>query len=81
MLSIKQTADRLAVSTRVVRQLIAGHKLAAYRIGGVWRISEEQLAAYLAASETQPARIATRKLQPAGAAGGYQFFPPRKSVK
>lgn len=47
LLSIQAVADLLGVSTKTVRRLIAGGDLAAHRIGGSLRISEEDLRAYL----------------------------------
>lgn len=47
LLSIQAVAELLGVSTKTVRRLIAGGDLAAHRIGGSLRISEEDLRAYL----------------------------------
>ena len=50
MLTVKQVADRLAVSASCVYQLVALGTLECYRIGGgrgTLRFSEEQFQAYL----------------------------------
>jgi excisionase family DNA binding protein len=46
--TIEQIADCLAVSTKTVRRWIDKKLLIAHRIGGVLRISEADLAAFLA---------------------------------
>ena len=53
LLTVKDVADRLAVSQSTVYDLAATGKLSCYRIGsrgrGVVRFTEEQVAAYLSA--------------------------------
>lgn len=54
MFSVKQVADRLAVSAAVVYRLIDSGQLEAHRIGlkrGTLRISEQQIEAYLEKSK------------------------------
>jgi excisionase family DNA binding protein len=47
--TIKQVADRLAVSPRTVHRLIAQGALPVHRIGRAVRVSEDDLARFLAA--------------------------------
>ena len=57
MLTVKQVAERLGVSSSQVYALCSSGKLAHYRFGvgkGALRISEEQLAAFLAATTFKP---------------------------
>lgn len=49
LLSPQRTADRLNVSLKTVRRLIASGSLPAYRIGRQFRISEEALAHFISA--------------------------------
>ena len=50
LLTVAAVADRLAVSPRHVRRLIAGGTLPVHRLGRVVRISEDDLARYLAST-------------------------------
>jgi excisionase family DNA binding protein len=50
LLTIALVADRLAVSPRHVRRLIERAELPAHRIGSAVRISEDDLARYLAST-------------------------------
>lgn len=55
MLTVKQVAERLAVSQTCVYQLIATGKLACHRIGigrGAIRVGEDDLAAFVESSRT-----------------------------
>ena len=73
MLTVDQAAERLNVSVKTVRNLLASGKLAHYRIGagrGVIRISEEALDRHLAECEVRendspspPRRRERRKLR------------------
>jgi excisionase family DNA binding protein len=47
MLSMNEVADKLGVSRETVRRLILRKELRAVRIGRQWRVTEEDLAAYL----------------------------------
>ena len=47
LLSIKETADRLSVSTKTVYRLISWEKLKKVKIGGATRINEDELNAYM----------------------------------
>ena len=56
MLTVNQAAERLNVSVKTVRNLIASGRLAHYRIGtgrGVIRISEDALDRHLAECEVR----------------------------
>jgi len=46
-LSVKEVAERLGVGERTILRLIKGNELTAYRVGGVWRVAEEDLESYL----------------------------------
>lgn len=48
-LSVKQLADRLSVSSKTIRRLIAAGDLPSHRLGGQVRISEQDAVRYLAA--------------------------------
>lgn len=52
MLTIKETAERLGVCAKTVRTLIGKRALIASQVGRQWRISESELAAYLARGST-----------------------------
>lgn len=47
LLTIRQVAERLAISRNLCYRLVATGKLRAYRIGGAIRFSEEQVQEYL----------------------------------
>ncbi|MBN8891561.1 MAG: hypothetical protein BGP12_15235 [Rhodospirillales bacterium 70-18] len=48
VLTIAQAADKLQLSIKTVRRLIAAHDLPAYRVGRQLRISESDLRGFLA---------------------------------
>jgi len=48
-LTVEQVAQRCSVSTRTTRRWIEAGALRAYRLGSLVRVSEEDLAAFLAA--------------------------------
>ncbi len=76
-MTVRQAAERLEVSPQLVYALIATGRLGCRRHGlgrGCIRISEEQLAEYLASAE-QPEPAAHH---PAGKAGGFRFLDPAK---
>ena len=57
LLKISEVAKRLSVSTAFVYEIIAEGRLRHHRLGrgqGAIRVSEEQLAAYLASCESAP---------------------------
>jgi excisionase family DNA binding protein len=60
MLTVKDVAERLALSTDKVYDLVAASKIEHHRFGGTIRITEEQLAAYLE-STRQPVRAPMRR--------------------
>ena len=51
MFSIKELAERFCVDEQAVRKLIRDNKLEAHKIGGSWRITEEQVQALLERSK------------------------------
>lgn len=55
MMRVADVAERLDVSGKAVYALIAAGRLRAYRIGGSYRIDEQQLHDYLAGVVTGPA--------------------------
>ncbi len=48
MLNVKDVADRLSLSPSKVYRLIENREIAHHRIGGAIRVTEEQIAEYLA---------------------------------
>ena len=48
LLTVEQTAERLAVCSKTVRRLISAEQLRAVRIGRAVRIAEDDLRVYLA---------------------------------
>ena len=56
MLTIKQLAERLAISRSLAYRMVQAGEIPSYRIGTCRRISEEQLTAYLERTrlETKP---------------------------
>lgn len=54
MLKVTQVASRLSLSLSKVYELIDGGKLGHHRMDGAIRVSEEQLRAYLDATEKGP---------------------------
>jgi excisionase family DNA binding protein len=75
--TVQQVAEKLEVSTKLVYALVAAGKLACTRHGigrGVIRISEDQLAEYLAGAgqqESPPRR-------PASPTGSFKFLDASK---
>lgn len=55
LLTVRQAAERLAVSPTTVRALIARGELAAVRVARCVRVSEAAMGAYLARSSIEPA--------------------------
>lgn len=51
-LTVRDVAERLSVSLSVVYREVTARNLSCYRIGGAIRISEQQLADYLANAES-----------------------------
>jgi excisionase family DNA binding protein len=47
LLKTKQVCEKLQISERKLRQLVARGELAVYRIGGALRFAEEDLLAYV----------------------------------
>ena len=52
MLNVKDVADRLSLSPSKVYRLIEDREIAHHRIGGAIRVTEEQIAEYLATEFT-----------------------------
>ena len=52
MLSLREVADRLGVSEMTVRRLVKRGELVAVRVGGQYRISEENLQRYISERQT-----------------------------
>jgi excisionase family DNA binding protein len=53
LLKTKQVSEKLQISERKVRQLVAAGELAVYRIGGALRFAEEDLLAYVQSCRVQ----------------------------
>lgn len=47
-LTLREAAGRLRVSDSTIRRMVKGRNLPATRIGGQWRVSRADLAAYIA---------------------------------
>jgi len=54
LLTLKQTADLLRVSPRVVRVMIQRNELLALRVGRQWRIRSSQLAKWIEGELSSP---------------------------
>ena len=54
MLSIDEVAEELAVGRDTIRRLIERGELKAVKVGVQWRISHENLAAYLERNTPEP---------------------------
>jgi excisionase family DNA binding protein len=53
-LSVGDVAERFQVSRTTTYGLLQAGKLRAYKVAGQWRISEEQIEAYLRSVENRP---------------------------
>ena len=53
MLSIKDVSERLNISERTVRNLLNSGELYGYKIGGIYRVNEEDLNNYLKKSKVE----------------------------
>ena len=53
MLSIKDVSERLNISERTVRNLLNSGELQGYKIGGIYRVNEEDLNNYLKNSRVE----------------------------
>lgn len=71
-LTPKQVAYKLQISRGQVQKLIAWGDLRAFRVGHLWRISDEDLQAYVSSTMTQPPRARRRRL--VSAAKVREFF-------
>lgn len=56
MLTPRETAERLNVSEKTVRRLIANHELAAVRVGAQLRVDADQLEAWIAGASSNGGR-------------------------
>jgi excisionase family DNA binding protein len=79
LLKIPEVAKRLNVSTSFVYDLIAEGRLRHHRLGrgqGAIRVSEEQLAAYLASCESAPAEPHPAVTRPRPRPEAFSHLPP-----
>jgi excisionase family DNA binding protein len=83
LLKISEVASRLSVSTSFVYEIIADGRLRHHRLGfgrgrgqGAIRVSEEQLAAYLASCESAPAESQPTVTRPRPHPGVFSHLPP-----
>ena len=60
MRTIKQVAEYLGVSEKTVRAEIKAARLGSYRVRGVYRVSDEQLGAYLDGVKVEVPKMVTR---------------------
>jgi excisionase family DNA binding protein len=58
-LTIDQAADRLGMSARFVRRLVAERRIAFHRIGRSVRIAESDVSAFAASGRVEPITYAT----------------------
>jgi excisionase family DNA binding protein len=54
MLTVRELAERLRVSSDLVYRMVGRRKISYYRIGGSIRFSEQHIAEYLESVECQP---------------------------
>lgn len=54
LLTLEEAAQRIKMSTRHVRRLVAERRIAAHRLGRSVRINPDDLAAYVAAGRVEP---------------------------
>jgi excisionase family DNA binding protein len=54
LLTIEQAAERISMSTRYVRRLIAERRIVFYRLGRAVRIDPADLAAHITAGRIEP---------------------------
>lgn len=59
LLTIEQVADRIGMSTRYVRRLIAERRIAFHRLGRAVRIDPADLDAHVTASRVEPITTTT----------------------
>jgi len=61
MLTFSEVCDRLRMSPKTLRKLIASGEIEAFRVGGnnAYRISEEALRAYIRRSKVEPVKAAS----------------------
>ncbi len=59
MLNVKDVAERLSLSPSKVYRLIEDREIAHHRIGGAIRVTEEQIAEYLAETKRERQTVAT----------------------
>lgn len=64
MLNVKDVADRLALSPSKVYRLIENREIAHHRIGGAIRVTEEQIAEYLAETKRERQAITPSVVRP-----------------
>lgn len=53
MLSIKQLAERLGIATSTAYRIVSARRIGHHKVAGVIRISEEQIAEYLDATQVE----------------------------
>jgi excisionase family DNA binding protein len=79
LLKIPEVAQRLSVSTSFVYEIIAEGRLGHHRLGrgqGALRVSEQQLAAYLASCESAPAENQAAVTRPRPRPEAFSHLPP-----
>jgi excisionase family DNA binding protein len=79
LLKISEVAQRLNTSTSFVYEIIAEGRLRHHRLGrgqGAIRVSEEQLAAYLASCESAPVESQPPVTRPRPRPGAFSHLPP-----
>jgi excisionase family DNA binding protein len=56
LLDVHQAAERLNVSERFIRRIVAERRIAVYRIGRHVRLREHDIEAFIAAARQEPRR-------------------------
>ncbi len=59
LLTIEQAAERISMSARYVRRLVAERRIVSYRLGRAVRIDPADLAAHIVAGRVEPITEAT----------------------
>ena len=64
MLNVKEVAGRLSLSPSKVYRLIENREIAHHRIGGAIRVTEEQIAEYLADTKRERKTVVPSNVRP-----------------
>jgi excisionase family DNA binding protein len=79
LLTVKQAADALAVSPRLVYKLVKSGQLQGVRVGSAVRVEESDLKEYVERNRMEPAAAVLptpKRPAPRRQSFSYRFFPP-----